>query len=284
MITPELQAYVSQSRASGMSDDQIRQSLTTQGWAEADVMQALGSSNSVAKSNWFDTKHITTYIAIIIALGLVAYAVATTMKKSSKVQTPANQVQNNPAENPTTTTSSALDTSNWKTYNNICFKFNYPTYYTVDENSTCKTTHEIKGGTKNGYQPQDSYGTATLAFTYDVGDQPGINLEIQRSPLYGKTWSFFLSGAESDFNTEKNSQPSPNDSLTKITVDGQEAVKVYLEGSGSGADAVPTKEDIYFVDGVYNYYFDFLDFNSGTVLSTELKDFEQMIADFKAVK
>ncbi len=37
MITPELQNYISQSRASGMSDEQIRQTLSAQGWKDGDL-------------------------------------------------------------------------------------------------------------------------------------------------------------------------------------------------------------------------------------------------------
>ena len=40
MITPELQNYINQARAQGMTDAQIRQNLLTGGWNEADLAQA----------------------------------------------------------------------------------------------------------------------------------------------------------------------------------------------------------------------------------------------------
>ncbi|HEX9502722.1 MAG TPA: hypothetical protein VF974_00150 [Patescibacteria group bacterium] len=46
MVTPELQAYISQSRASGISDSEIRQTLLSQGWNQPDVDSALGSGSS----------------------------------------------------------------------------------------------------------------------------------------------------------------------------------------------------------------------------------------------
>ena len=37
MLTPELQQYISQQKLKSMSDEQIRQALTSQGWNSADL-------------------------------------------------------------------------------------------------------------------------------------------------------------------------------------------------------------------------------------------------------
>ncbi len=42
MPTPEVQQYINQQRAAGIADAQIRQTLTAQGWQQADLDQALG--------------------------------------------------------------------------------------------------------------------------------------------------------------------------------------------------------------------------------------------------
>lgn len=65
MPTPETQNYINQSRASGISDDQIRATLQAQGWAEADIAQALGSTSTVVAAG-------TKSIAPKVIAGLVA--------------------------------------------------------------------------------------------------------------------------------------------------------------------------------------------------------------------
>ncbi len=42
MLVPEIQEYIKQQKAAGVSDTQIRQNLVTQGWAEVDLDQAFG--------------------------------------------------------------------------------------------------------------------------------------------------------------------------------------------------------------------------------------------------
>ncbi len=47
MLTPGLQDYISKSRASGMSDEQIKQVLRTQGWVQPDIDQAFGNFSRI---------------------------------------------------------------------------------------------------------------------------------------------------------------------------------------------------------------------------------------------
>ena len=46
MPTPELQNYINQSRAAGLTDDQIRQSLVAKGWKEGDIKKSFVSKSS----------------------------------------------------------------------------------------------------------------------------------------------------------------------------------------------------------------------------------------------
>ncbi len=46
MITPELQNYINQSRAAGQTDEQIRQTLSTRGWVQADLDAAFGTATT----------------------------------------------------------------------------------------------------------------------------------------------------------------------------------------------------------------------------------------------
>lgn len=77
MPNPQLQSYVSQSRATGMSDDQIRQSLQAQGWTEADISEALGMTSVAepisAGSSGLSKKILIIILAILIAGGAGAY-------------------------------------------------------------------------------------------------------------------------------------------------------------------------------------------------------------------
>jgi len=48
MITPELQSYIAQSRAKGMTDEQIRQGLLSGGWSPIDLDQAFGTQTATS--------------------------------------------------------------------------------------------------------------------------------------------------------------------------------------------------------------------------------------------
>src|SRR3989344_4456199 len=80
MITPELQKYISDSRASGMTDEQIRSALITKGWTQDDLDQAFGVSPVgpivpqapiVTTSNNNLVKIIVTVLIILIVLPLL---------------------------------------------------------------------------------------------------------------------------------------------------------------------------------------------------------------------
>lgn len=94
MVASELQNYVSQSKKSGMSDQQIRQTLLNQGWAEADINQAVASTPTVVSPGGRNWKLIVGVLAGLIIIGSVAGYLLT--KKSS----PGNLTfQNNPSNN-----------------------------------------------------------------------------------------------------------------------------------------------------------------------------------------
>ncbi len=83
MVNLELQNYVKSSRAAGVPDDQIRQTLSTQGWSEADISQSLNSMGSavsqadLAHSGYsrlfLGSKGIMTSVVVLILLGLGGY-------------------------------------------------------------------------------------------------------------------------------------------------------------------------------------------------------------------
>ncbi|MBX4205058.1 MAG: DUF5652 family protein [Candidatus Doudnabacteria bacterium] len=65
MITPELQKYVSDSRAAGMKDEQIRQNLTAQGWNSEDIANVLGNIKT----------GFGTFLLVVSLIAFGAYAV-----------------------------------------------------------------------------------------------------------------------------------------------------------------------------------------------------------------
>lgn len=69
MLTPEIKNYISQSRASGVSDDQIRQTLAGQGWAQADLDEALKQTKM---PSW--TKYLIAGLIILLVLPLLVWA------------------------------------------------------------------------------------------------------------------------------------------------------------------------------------------------------------------
>ncbi|MFZ2149957.1 MAG: hypothetical protein WAV15_02250 [Minisyncoccia bacterium] len=69
MITPELQNYIAQSRAKGMLDTDIRQSLLSSGWNPADLDQALSGQTPTLNSAGPATGK--SYKGLIIALVII---------------------------------------------------------------------------------------------------------------------------------------------------------------------------------------------------------------------
>lgn len=66
----DLQTYIQQSRAKGMSDDQIRQNLLSAGWQEGDVNQAFGVGTASARSGKMST-WVKILIGAIIIMSLI---------------------------------------------------------------------------------------------------------------------------------------------------------------------------------------------------------------------
>ena len=66
MAIPELQNYITQSRAAGIPDDQIRRSLVGQGWSVSDIDQAFGISGI-----GIDTVSAKSYTKIIVIVLLI---------------------------------------------------------------------------------------------------------------------------------------------------------------------------------------------------------------------
>lgn len=50
MLTPEIQNYINQARAQGISDEQIRQNLVAQGWKETELNQLIKSNELISSS------------------------------------------------------------------------------------------------------------------------------------------------------------------------------------------------------------------------------------------
>ena len=118
MIAPELQNYIRQSRTSGMTDEQIRQNLASQGWTEADISQALGSNSaasatsvvaSVGVTGWLTGKVITIIIAALLILGGGAY-----FALSKKGSPPQQEISDNtlPQNNQPTNTTNGTGSGN----------------------------------------------------------------------------------------------------------------------------------------------------------------------------
>ena len=50
MLTPEIQNYINQARAQGISDEQIRQNFVAQAWKETEVNQLIKSNELISSS------------------------------------------------------------------------------------------------------------------------------------------------------------------------------------------------------------------------------------------
>ncbi len=95
MITPEIQEYIGQQREAGIPDAQIRQTLTVQGWQQADLDQAFGPSPIVnamsavapVTASISSTKVITAVITTLVILGAGGYFMFS--KRSAPQNSPA---------------------------------------------------------------------------------------------------------------------------------------------------------------------------------------------------
>jgi hypothetical protein len=111
MVTPELQKYITQSRASGMSNEQIKQALVSQGgWSEADVAQALSggyipsspvnySSPTATKSG--NGKIVFGVIVLLLVFGAGTYFVL--LKNPSNNSLVINDLKDSDGTTPDTT-------------------------------------------------------------------------------------------------------------------------------------------------------------------------------------
>ena len=76
MPNPDLQNYISQSRAAGLTDDQIRQNLLTQGWQANMVESALtGQASMSTKNNSRLLKVIILILLLLLVLPLLAWLI-----------------------------------------------------------------------------------------------------------------------------------------------------------------------------------------------------------------
>lgn len=74
MLTPEIQQYVKQQRAAGVSDAQIRQALASQGWQQTDLDQAFGiapTGSAVPQTPVVFRKNTTKIVIMIVIIFLV---------------------------------------------------------------------------------------------------------------------------------------------------------------------------------------------------------------------
>ncbi len=114
MANPELQNYISQSRSSGMSNEQIRQSLVSQGWAEADVSEALGlgaattsAGSAAAASGWLTGKTIAGILAVLVLGGAATYFLLSNSSDQSKTTTENSDNASNDSTPPPAQTANA---------------------------------------------------------------------------------------------------------------------------------------------------------------------------------
>ncbi len=80
MTNLDLENYIKSSRASGLTDDQIKQTLSTQGWSQADISEAMGASVSAGTVSAVGTTAVVgaasawsakTIVAIIVGLAIL---------------------------------------------------------------------------------------------------------------------------------------------------------------------------------------------------------------------
>jgi hypothetical protein len=97
MVTPEVQNYIKQSREQGISDSQIRQNLSAQGWTESDIATALTGAGSAQMT--IATKAILVAVGSLVVIGA---AVAGYMKYKTNSSAPETSMLGNVSENPET--------------------------------------------------------------------------------------------------------------------------------------------------------------------------------------
>jgi hypothetical protein len=93
MMTPELQNFVSQSKAAGQTNEQITTTLQQQGWSQADINEALGQATGVATAA-MSTGMLTKLllgVAGVAVVGGVAAGAYLLSNKSSDNPSPSNQ-------------------------------------------------------------------------------------------------------------------------------------------------------------------------------------------------
>lgn len=66
MLTPEIQQYISQQRSAGVSDAQIRQTLSVQGWSQADLDQVFGTATVIHENSSGHRKSILILLVIVL--------------------------------------------------------------------------------------------------------------------------------------------------------------------------------------------------------------------------
>ncbi len=126
-MNEDLKNYISQARASGQTDDQIRQTLLAQGWKAVDLDQVFSDSNS-PKS--FGFKAIILVIALLIFGGL-AYAGLWYWQNQSSQVSVATFTPRPVIPSPSVTAIASPSTnpqSTWKSYSNTknYFSLKYP--------------------------------------------------------------------------------------------------------------------------------------------------------------
>jgi hypothetical protein len=110
-MNQELQNYINQSRGSGKADAQIRQELAAQGWQQADLDQAFGTTTAVASTgNRGKVIGIVlgVLILILLVLGVVGYGFYNKFKQVAQ-NTNTPETNNNSSNNGSSATEAGCD-------------------------------------------------------------------------------------------------------------------------------------------------------------------------------
>jgi hypothetical protein len=196
-MNPELQNYIKQARIMGKSDQTITQELSSGGWTQADINQALGSpilgtsavGSAVVATGGISGKIVGIIAVILIILGVGGYFV---YSKKTSTQTPADdsQTTDQTNSNQVATTEPSTKTT---TTNTEAAKAPFGCKDILSD-----TEFEATTGKKIAdYKLSEEFGTATsinkLSCKYEPINKTKeiflpIIFSIQWSPNYSATW------------------------------------------------------------------------------------------------
>lgn len=197
MITPEVQNYINQSRAAGMPDDQIRQTLVAQGWQQADLDQAFGTTAAPASSTGSHGKLMGMMFGILILvlliLGVGGYSFYNKLKQAA-------QNTSTPGTNNNNSNNGGGNTATADCRTNASLPSGYPSDIPVYPNSKLTDSTVIQSEGKSAfYTTYCSTDSASEIYDYYLktsspwnirdpyADIPLFNQDPERKALVGET-------------------------------------------------------------------------------------------------